>query len=214
MAQIVPSEDEELNMIAIMHGYKEDDQQLQHEHDQVFHSINHISPVPSQILTLYQKDKLIHLDIDTGSWVSCVKQEFAQKMNWTIYPNAQLAKLADNKTVLKSVGEVHEQLNRNNWVVDFHALVLPNLHADTIAGNNFMKDNKVEQSINNKTITILGKYVVPETNRNIMLPTHINNIIVSEKLNKVILPQQTIRIKVPLPDHTQVNTIAAYGTLA
>jgi len=126
-------------------------------------------------------------------------------MNWTIYPNAQLAKLADNKTVLKSVGEIHEQLNRNNWVVDFHALVLPNLHTNTIAGNNFMKDNKVEQSINNKTITILGKYVVPETNRNITLPTHVNNIIVSEKLNKVILPQQTIQIKVPLPDYTQVT---------
>jgi len=67
MAQIVPSEDDELNMIAIMHGYEEDEHQLQHEHEQVIPSINHISPVPSQILTLYQNDKLIHLDIDTGS---------------------------------------------------------------------------------------------------------------------------------------------------
>ena len=92
--------------------------------------------MPSQILSLYQHDKVIHLDLDSGSWVSCVKLEYAKEMVWKISPNDQLAKLADNQTVLKSV---HETLTRNNWSVSFHALVLPNLPTNSIGGNNFMK---------------------------------------------------------------------------
>ena len=215
-AALVPQEpqqeEEELTQLAALHGYQDtDDQQDQVDknsfpikNQEKSIAINHIAPVPSQILSLFQNDKMVHLDLDSGSWVSCIKHDFAVQMGWKIYPNSQLAKLADNQTVLKSIGEVHESLNRNSWTVQFHALVLPTLHTDAIGGNNFMKDNNVYQNITNKTITVLNKHVVPETNRNIPLPVHANNIIVTAALQPVILPNQTVTVQVPFPDNTQV----------
>ena len=165
---------------------------------------NFIAPVPSQILTIYQNDKIVHLDLDSGSWVSCVKYDYAKQMGWKIFPNDHLAKLADNQTMLKSVGEIHEVLTCNNWCVNFHALVLPNLHTNVIGGNNFIKENKVEQKINLHNIVIQGK-IVPETNSNVGLPTHVNNIIVQAQLNKVILPKQSIKVPVPMQDNTVIT---------
>ena len=206
------TEEEELAEIARAHGYDDNQPGFNTElgqslnNDQVHLSpTNYIAPVPSQILTLYQNEKVIHLDLDSGSWVSCVKADFVTEMNWKIYPNGQLAKLADNKTVLKSVGEIHETFTRNNWSVTFDALVLPNLHTNAIGGNNFMKDNNIEQKISSKNIIVHNKFIVPETNRNVPLPTHLNNLIVSSPINKVILPQQDISLSVPLPDKTQVT---------
>ena len=212
-AALVPrqlTEEEELAELAKQHGYDDDlipdeaTEQVQVENINTCPT-NFIAPVPSQILTLYQNDKIVHLDLDSGSWVSCVKYDYAKQMGWKIFPNDQLAKLADNQTVLKSVGEIHEVLTRNNWSVNFHALVLPNLHTNVIGGNNFMKENKVEQKINSHNIVIQGKFVVPETNRNVSLPTHINNIIVPAQLNKVILPKQSIKVPVPMQDNTVIT---------
>ena len=202
------TEEEELAELARQHGY-EDELVNDQQHEQVQQPnqcpTNFISPVPSQILSLYQNDNVIHIDLDSGSWVSCVKLDYAKHMGWKIYPNDQLAKLADNQTVLKSVGEVRESMTRNNWTVKFEGLVLPNLHTDVIGGNNFMKDNNIEQKINANSIVVHGKYVVPETNRNVTLPTHINNIIVTTHLNKVILPEQAVTVPVPFQDDTIIS---------
>ena len=124
-----------------------------------------IKPVPSQILTVYQNNIPIHLDLDSGAWISSVKEEYAKKMKWKLHPNGQLAKIADGKTVLKSIGEIHEIFNRNSWTVRFSAIILKDLHTDVIAGNNFIKDNNVIQDIPDKNIIIHKKFVVPETNR-------------------------------------------------
>ena len=211
------NDEEELAQLARLHGYDDSldgdqhldtqasaqDYQVEQTHEMIT-SVNYISPVPSQILTLYQQDKVVHLDLDSGSWVSYVKYDYAKEMGWKIFPNDQLAKLADNQTVLKSVGEIHETLTRNNWSVNFHALVLPNLHTNVIGGNNFMKENNVEQKITSKNIIIHGKYTVPETNRNVSLPTHVNNIIVPTQLNTVILPEQSVIVTVPFPDNITI----------
>lgn len=209
-ASVIPSEEDELDLLAQLHGYDDVSTPLHDPDDQVqscnvLPTISYISPVPSQILTLYQNDRIVHVDLDSGSWVSCVLLSFAQTMNWKISPNAQLAKLADNTTVMRSVGEIHQTLSRNNWTVELHALVLTKLHTNVIGGNNFLEDNKIEQSVSNKTITIHGKYVVPETNRNIALPTHTNTMLVSHKINSVILPQQSINVPVSLPETTIVK---------
>ena len=126
----------------------------------------------------------------------------AIKMKWQIHPNGQLAKIADGKTVMKSIGEVHETFYRNNWVVHFSAIVMKELHTNIIAGNNFILDNKVKQDFSAKTITIHNKYVVPETNRNTELPTNPINTVFSVPINSVILPKQSKDVQVPYEDST------------
>ena len=206
VAAMASTTDDDLAILAKAHGYDDQDiseEETAAEYQQVESTslVNFISPVPSQILTLFQNDKIVHVDIDSGCWVSCVKAEFVKSMSWKIQPNSQLAKLADDKTILKSIGEVDEILTRNNWKVHFKALVLTELHTNVIGGNNFLKDNQIEQSIHNKTITVHGKYVVPETNRHVQLPTQLNQMIIKTNLPKALLPQQSVMVKVPVNDH-------------
>ena len=163
-------------------------------------SIHVIKPVPSQILSVFQNDIPIHMDLDSGCWINSVKLSFAKQMKWKIHPNGQLAKIADGKTVLKSAGEIHETFSRNNWIVKFSAIVLEDLHTDVIAGNNFFMDNNVKQDIPKRNIVVHNKYVVPETNRNIALPTLPINSIVEVSNQTVILPNQVKTIKVPHED--------------
>ena len=96
----------------MLHGYgtesAEADEYEPTQENVIFNSkISYINPVPSQILTLFQENKIVHIDLDSGCWVSCAKLEFVKKMKWKILPNSQLAKLADDKTILKSVGEIN-----------------------------------------------------------------------------------------------------------
>ena len=175
-------------------------------------SIHVIKPVPSQILTVFQNDLPIHLDLDSGCWINSVRLDYALKMKWKIHPNGQLAKIADGKTVLKSKGEIHETFQRNNWKVKFSAIVLTDLHTTTIAGNNFLLDNTVKQDISNKTIIIHNKYVVPETNRNTELPTLPINAIMPLTKPSIHLPNQNLTIKVPHKNDTVVLVEPAPGT--
>ena len=208
LAPVVTPKDD-LEELAMLHGYgtesAEADEYEPTQENVIFNSkISYINPVPSQILTLFQENKIVHIDLDSGCWVSCAKLEFVKKMKWKILPNSQLAKLADDKTILKSVGEINETFSRNNWRVNYRALVITELHTDVIGGNNFFKDNNIEQSIVNKTITVHNKFVVPETNRNVKLPSQINNILVSAVMPQVLLQNQSVSVKVPLEDGKQI----------
>jgi hypothetical protein len=205
----VVTEEVDLEDLAIKHGYGidhyETDDNINHQDNIILDTkLSYINPVPSQLLTLFQDSKIVHIDLDSGCWVSCVKSDFAKKMNWKILPNSQLAKLADDKTILKSVGEINETLTRNNWSVNLRALVLTQLHADVIGGNNFFKDNNIQQSIVSKTITVHNKYVVPETNRSVQLPTHTNNLLISALTPKVLMANQSIAVKVPFDDGNKI----------
>ena len=162
---------------------------------------NFIKPVPAQTLTLTDKQgKNVHLDLDTGATVSYVKLSTAKEHNFTIRPNTQLSNLADGKTKLQSAGEIDEQFYRNNFKVRFHAIVTETLHCDLVAGNNFFQENNVVQDINNKTITIHGKYNVPETNKLLILPTNANNMILKNNHINTVLPGQAVTYKVPHQD--------------
>ena len=194
-------EEEKMNQIAELHGYNPGEPLISKSNKSVANtSIHVIKPVPSQIFTVYQNDIPIHMDLDSGCWINSVKLSFAHKMKWKIHPNGQLAKIADGKTILKSSGEIHETFQRNNWVVKFSAIVLENLHTDVIAGNNFFMDNNVKQDIPKRNIIVHNKYIVPETNRNVALPTLPINSIIEISEPAVILPLQEIPVKVPLED--------------
>ncbi len=206
----VVADGDDLEALARLHGYEENEETEQHvEQDTQENVVNntklsYINPVPSQILTLFQNTKIVHIDLDSGCWISCVKLEFAKHMNWKILPNSQLARLADDKTILKSVGEINETLTRNNWTVNYRALVMKELHTDAIGGNNFIKDNQINQSLVNKTITVHAKYVIPETNRFVKLPMHTNSVLISAVMPKVLMHDQGITIKVPFEDGNKV----------
>ena len=201
MVATITHEEPSLRDLAAMHGYELEtsDEEDVAASPQVCTKpiISYINPVPSQILTMYQKEKIVHIDIDSGSWVSCVRLDYAIKMNWQIYPNDQLAKLADDKTTLRSQGEIHETLTRNNWQVLLSAIVIKDLHTDIIGGNNFLKDNNIQQNISNRNFTINNKYVVPETNRSVSLPQHLNSITIKSKINTVLMPKQVFTLNVP-----------------
>ena len=51
-----------------------------HSHLTQDNQIHVIQPVPSQILTVYQQEIPIHLDLDSGCWISSVKHDYAKKM--------------------------------------------------------------------------------------------------------------------------------------
>ena len=207
----VDEEEDIIEKMAQLHGYDQQvnnidkvnlstkaltDISCDHSHLTPDNNIHVIKPVPSQILTVFQQDIPIHLDLDSGCWISTVKYDYALKMKWNIHPNGQLARIADGKTVLKARGEIHETFNRNSWTVQFSAIVMDQLHTEAIAGNNFFKDNNIRQDITARTITINNKYVIPETNRNTELPVNpINTIVTLPKT--IMLPKQTIRIDIP-----------------
>ena len=201
-------QEDNLDMIANNYGYPDQvkcQKQLnnqshsngEHTHTDISTNIHLIKPVPSQILTVYQQDYPLHLDLDSGCWISTIKEDIALKMNWTIHPNGQLARIADGKTVMKSIGEIHETFNRNNWSVSFSAIVMKDLHTNIIAGNNFILENKIKQDLAAKTITVHNKYVVPETNRYTELPQNPINSVINVPVNTIILPNQTMTLKVP-----------------
>ena len=202
-----------MNQLAEMRGYNTGEKiHFSNNVTQKDTSIHVIKPIPSQILTVFQNNIPIHLDMDSGCWINSVRLEFANKMNWKLHPNGQLAKIADGKTVLKSKGEIHEVFQRNNWKVKFSAIVLQDLHTNVIAGNNFLLDNNVKQDIPNKTIIIHNKYTVPETNRYTELPTLPINAIMPLSKPTIHLPDQTIHIKVPHENQTVVLVEPAPGT--
>ena len=90
--------------------------------------------------------------------------------------------------------------NSTEFKVRFHAIVTETLHCDLVAGNNFFQENNVVQDINNKTITIHGKYNVPETNKLLILPTNANNMILKNNHINTVLPGQAVTYKVPHQD--------------
>ena len=216
-----PTEEEMLEMLAIQRGYgetqvtkrcnitnvspsggKPTNKTVQTE-DQEKTFIHHIKPVPSQILTLYQNEVPVNLDLDSGCWISTVKEDFVKKMKWKVHPNGQLAKIADGKTIMRSKGEIHETFYRNNWTVKFSAIVMQELHTDVIAGNNFILDNNIKQDFAARTIMIHNKYIVPETNRNAGLnATPINSVMTVSRAT--LMPKQAVTVKVPHPDDTVI----------
>lgn len=166
-------------------------------------SCNYIEPVPTQILSLKDKnDHDIHITLDTGATVSYIKLEVAKSYNLKIGPNAQLSKLADGKTKMPAIGEIDEHFYRNDWSVRFNAIVVKDLHADIIGGNNFIKENKIIQDLDLKTITVHKRYTVPETSPSLILPTLPQNFLLQNNNINVVLPGQSVRIPVPHPDQT------------
>ena len=136
--------------------------------------LGYIKPEPSQIMTVYQdreQTNPIHLDLDSGAFVSYIRKSEAIARGFKIRPNGQMSTLGDGNTLLPPVGEVHETFYRNDWSVLFRAVVVEKLVSPTLAGNPFTKDNVIVQDLNKGTISVHdGKHVIMDTRAELLMP--------------------------------------------
>ena len=135
-----------------------------------------ITPVPSQILTVYNNTKPLNITLDSGATVSFIRLSTAIEHEFPIQPNSQLALLADEKTRLAALGEIDVTLTRANFSVRLRALVVKNLQAECFGGTSFHKDNDIEPRITTGQIKVHNKYQVLQTNPILPLPTALNSI--------------------------------------
>ena len=63
-------------------------------------------PVPSQVLNVRLDNNPFTIDLDSGATVAFIRKDIASKLNLDIKANGQLARLADMKTRMKSLGEI------------------------------------------------------------------------------------------------------------
>ena len=136
---------------------------------------NYIKPVQSQILTLFQdpENKIpVHVDLDSGATLNFCLESEAIKHGFRIYPNGQLSKLGDGLTKIKSCGEIHETLFRNNWKLKYSALVCKQLTSPFIGGTVFLRENEIEQDFTRNVIHVLHRQItVQPTDPLALLPT-------------------------------------------
>ena len=92
-------DDDDLDAIAKQFGYDDDEQvdfsssyfpKEGSKHESTVNTISYIKPVPSQILTVHDNMNIIHLDLDSGCWVSCAQLDYVKEKGWEILPNGQL----------------------------------------------------------------------------------------------------------------------------
>ena len=130
-----------------------------------------------------------------------------------IYPNDQLALLADKKTRMSSLGKVDFIAEVQGTKLRIRALVMRNLQADCFGGTTFHADNDVQTRIRTGEIIISEKLRVMQDNQRRNLPLY-PPLKPSPKLNSISLPfQETIYpaevLEIPLPsDLASLNEIS------
>ena len=165
-------------------------------------SCNVIHPVPSHILTVFTEDKqVINIELDSNATVNYIKLAAAQHFKFKISPNSQLSTLADGITKLPAVGEITETFFRNEWQVQFKAVVVKTLHTDFIGGTVFLQDNAVQQDFKTNTILVHSKFRVPATNPAVIMPIIPQNHLCKISCSRTLLPNQSIHLSVPFPDN-------------
>ena len=126
--------------------------------------MNRITPVPSQILQVSYRNKLLDITLDSGATVSYIKLSKAVQLGLSISPNSQLALLADKKTRMASIGEVNFIVTTQGIHMRLRALVMKNLQCECFGGTTFHVDNDIETRIKAGTVCIHGKFTVSQSN--------------------------------------------------
>ena len=123
-----------------------------------------VTSIPSQVVSVFSDNNVVHLTIDSGATVSFITKQEALRLKFRILPASQLANQADGKTKILVLGEVHESFTRGSIKFKFDALVVKHLNEATIlAGMNFLYDNKITQEPHKHRVTVDGKYSIEET---------------------------------------------------
>jgi hypothetical protein len=176
---------------------------------------NLIKPVPSQILTVFTKDKTpVHIELDSNATLNYIRLDAAKALKVPIMPNSQLSILADGLTKLPAVGEIHHVFYRNEWEVTLQAVVVEQLHTQIIGGTVFLKKNSIQQDFINNTIKVGPKIVVPATSPAMLLPIQPYSQLCTIHARKTLLPEQSITVNVPFTDNDVIAVEPADSSAA
>lgn len=133
--------------------------------------LSRITPVSSQVLTVFYNSMPINITLDSGATTSFITEKLCQKLKITISPNHQLARLGDGCTVIASVGEIDILLTRSTWSVRFRAIVVKTLNTDIYGGMTFLTDNDISMRPKTGEIKINNKHTIFQTNMIMPAPT-------------------------------------------
>ena len=94
-------------------------------------------------MTQYLSTSYLDISLDSGATVSYLKHDVALNLGVQIFPNNQLALLADQRTRMASLGEVDFIVLIGDIQMRLRALVMKNLQADCFGGTTFHADNGI-----------------------------------------------------------------------
>ena len=174
--------------------------------------LNTIQPVPTQILTVFEdksQTKPIHIGLDNGANVSYITLKQVKERGFKMKQNNQMSKLGDGRTLLPAMGEIDVTLYRNEWTVQFRALVVQNLHTDFVGGTTFIKENGVMQDFVKGTISLHNKkHMVIDTKHestmqvsNQQKVTHLAHM---KTGTSTLLQGQSMEVEVEMPEGSVV----------
>ena len=129
--------------------------------------LNSITPIPVQnfLVSFAEASFLVHLD--SGATVSFIRLQLAESLNINIKPNGQLALLADEKTRMKSLGEIDILIIVGGKIIlRLRALVVKQLQVQVYAGTTFHVDNEIVAEMTSGTISLHGgKFKIKQLNQ-------------------------------------------------
>ena len=127
-------------------------------------TLNRMSPIPSQIISVAYRALSLDITLDTGATVSYIRLAEAQQLALHFKPNGQLAILADKKTQMASLGEVDFIVFVDSIALRVRALVMKNLQAACFGGTTFHADNDVQARITTGNILLHNKFLIKQSN--------------------------------------------------
>ena len=154
---------------------------------------------PSQTISAYHCEKVVHITLDSGATVSFVTLAEASRLGMNVQKASQLVSQADGETKLHVMGEVHTTLTRGDIKFIFNALVVKKLNDATIlAGMNFLIENEINQEPFKHRITVKGKYSIEETPSQFVYPADFKcSRTVKIKQIAPLFPGATLELQLP-----------------
>ena len=137
--------------------------------------LSRITPVDSQVLTLYHGNEPVNITLDSGATASFITISLCRKLNLKLKPNGQMAKLGDGCTMMASLGEIDVHFTRNKWSLRLQAIVVEKLNSEVYGGMNFLKENDIQTRPLTGEIKVLNKFTVYQTNT-LMSPPQLKSV--------------------------------------
>ena len=175
--------------------------------------LNHILPIPSQILETNTDNGILPITLDSGATLSFIREDLVSLLRIPVLPNSQLATLADKKTFIMAVGEINTTVMFQGIPLKLRALVVRTLQAPCFGGTTFHVDNEIQTDIAHHTI-VIGRRTFNQSNKppsckptseEIKFQVGANNInskrSVQVKEPQAILPNSPVEIPVTSNSH-------------
>ena len=124
------------------------------------HIINAVTVYSSPVMSVYHKNAMYQVMLDTGGSCNAFDEETSRSLNCQIYPTFQRARMADGVTELEVVGEASVVFTRNNMNLEFNALVCKMVGPSIIGGMPFLVQNDISLRPAKNEVTIAGKHTI------------------------------------------------------